>query len=225
MKSKYQSAYLVSPQSTNKPSKHRRLLGRLMAIPMPTKKPSGAALGIVTWLVLFSAISYGGTSQALPRQASVQTIEKIAASTPKPTNPSPTPAAPATPTPSPPASPAPATLAATAPAASDYLAPRGTFANSYTPGQCTWYVASRRRVPSGWGNAGRWMWSARAAGWATGSVPAVGAIAWTPAGYYGHVAIVEQVSGDSVLISEMNYYGPYRTDSRWISAGSMQYIY
>lgn len=79
-------------------------------------------------------------------------------------------------------------------------------ANSYSWGQCVWYVATRRAVPM-WGNANQWLANARAAGWATGSVPRVGAIAWTGRGYAGHVAIVEAVNGNQVTVSDMNYAG------------------
>ncbi|MBW4061414.1 CHAP domain-containing protein [Candidatus Saccharibacteria bacterium] len=105
------------------------------------------------------------------------------------------------------------------------LAAYGTYANSYSRGQCTWYVASRRQVPSNWGNANSWYYHAVAAHWSTGSAPAVGAIATTTAGYYGHVALVEQVSGNQVLVAEMNYNGLYQIDHRWTNAGSWRYIY
>jgi surface antigen len=107
------------------------------------------------------------------------------------------------------------------------MAPQGTYANNYTRGQCTWYVAGRRQVPSGWGNAASWFSHAKTAGWSTGTTPAVAAIAWTPAGYYGHVALVEQVSADGsqVQVSEMNFSRPYVTDTRWVLASSFKYIY
>ncbi len=100
-------------------------------------------------------------------------------------------------------------------------------ANSYSWGQCTWYVAARRNVPSGWGNANQWYYHAKAAGWPVGTSPAPGAIAWTGAGWYGHVAYVEQVSagGASVYISEMNYRGVGVKSYRWVSASSFKYIY
>ncbi len=102
-----------------------------------------------------------------------------------------------------------------------------TYANSYTAGQCTWYVAGRRPIPRGWGNANTWLAHARAVGWATGSTPAIAAVAWTNAGYYGHVALVEDVNAETgqVLISEMNYLGPYKLDKRWVNASAFTYIY
>lgn len=107
------------------------------------------------------------------------------------------------------------------------MSPKGTYANSYTAGECTWYVAGRRQVPRNWGNANTWYTRAAAAGWSVGTIPAIGAIAQTTAGSLGHVALVEQISPDyqSVYISEMNYQGRYVQDFRWVSAGSFHYIY
>jgi surface antigen len=111
------------------------------------------------------------------------------------------------------------------------MAPFNTFTNGYAHGQCTWYAASRRPVPGNWGNARTWYGRAQAAGWAVGATPAVAAIAWTSAGYYGHVAVVEDVIKDettgkvSVLISEMNYTGLNRIDKRWVDASAFKYIY
>jgi surface antigen len=95
--------------------------------------------------------------------------------------------------------------------------------NGYTYG--TYYVANRRDIPRNWGNARSWLASAKRAGFATGSAPRVGAIAWTSMGYYGHVAIVEEVSGARVRISEMNYNGWNHVSTRWTSASEFQYIY
>lgn len=98
--------------------------------------------------------------------------------------------------------------------------------NGYAFGYCTYYVASRRYVPQSWGNAANWYYAAKASGYSVGSTPAVGAIAWTPAGYYGHVAYVESVSGGTVTVSEMNYGGGWdRIDYRTTSASDFRYIY
>lgn len=107
------------------------------------------------------------------------------------------------------------------------LAADRTYANSYSRGQCTWYVAGRRQLPNNWGNAVSWYYHATASGRAVGTTPAVGAIAWTPVGRYGHVALVEQVSsgGTQVYISEMNYRGVGVKSYRWVSAKSFKYIY
>jgi surface antigen len=107
------------------------------------------------------------------------------------------------------------------------MAPDRTYTNGYARGQCTWYVAGRRQVPGNWGNAASWYYHAIASGWSVGTTPAVAAIAWTPAGYYGHVALVEQVStdGKQVYISEMNYRGVGIKSYRWVAANAFKYIY
>lgn len=98
--------------------------------------------------------------------------------------------------------------------------------NTYAYGYCTWYVASRRSVPSFWGNANAWYSNAQISGYSVGSVPRPGAIAWTGAGYYGHVAYVESVSGGNVTVSEMNWNGGWgRVSSRTVPASSFRYIY
>jgi len=94
----------------------------------------------------------------------------------------------------------------------------GSSKNGYPYGWCTYYVATRRYVPSHWGNASAWLSSARSAGYATGSQPAVGAIVVTSESWMGHVAYVEQVSGGTITISEMNYRGWGVVDRRTLSA-------
>lgn len=111
---------------------------------------------------------------------------------------------------------------ATAPTLTRYSGSGGGYAYGY----CTYYVGLRRSVPGGWGNANTWYYNAQASGFRVGSVPVPGAIAWTGSGYYGHVAYVESVSGNSVTISEMNYNGGWnRVTSRTVSASSFRYIY
>lgn len=97
--------------------------------------------------------------------------------------------------------------------------------NSYVWGTCTWYVKERKPgIPNRLGNGGYgWLSTATAAGYATGSTPAPGAIGVES----GHVVIIESVNGDgTVNISEMNYAGGvgvvhYRTTP----ASEFQYIY
>jgi surface antigen len=87
-------------------------------------------------------------------------------------------------------------------------------------GYCTWYVAQKRYVPWG-GNAGTWLYHAKAAGYATGRTPRAGAIVVTTENrYYGHVAYVEKVSGDSITVSEMNYVRFAKVNRRVLSASS-----
>lgn len=83
-----------------------------------------------------------------------------------------------------------------------------SYTNSYSYGFCTWYAASRRPdVPGNWGNAGSWFISAQNSGRETGSEPKIGAIIVTYESWVGHVGYVENVEGDKVTISEMNFIG------------------
>jgi surface antigen len=75
-------------------------------------------------------------------------------------------------------------------------------------------------VPSRWGNARSWLSSARRDGYAVGSVPKAGAIVVTTDSILGHVAYVESVSGNSILVSEMNYEGFGIISRRSIPIGS-----
>ncbi len=94
-------------------------------------------------------------------------------------------------------------------------------------GQCTWYVAQHKYVPWG-GNAGTWLYHARAYGAKTGKKPKVGAIMVTSESWYGHVAIVTKVKGNSVYVKEMNYKGWAIASTRVVPANSRRikgYIY
>lgn len=74
--------------------------------------------------------------------------------------------------------------------------------NGYYEGQCTAFVALKRHVPPGWGDASNWKASALAAGWTVSSKPVAGAIGWR----WGHVVFVEKVlPGGMIRISEQNY--------------------
>lgn len=96
-------------------------------------------------------------------------------------------------------------------------------------GYCTWYVAQKRYVP--WsGNAGTWIYNAKAMGYRTGRTPAAGSmIVTTENRYYGHVALVESVNGDgTITVSEMNYNAWGKVDHRVISIANRAikgYIY
>ncbi len=104
--------------------------------------------------------------------------------------------------------------------------------HAYPYGQCTWWVAQKRVIPA-WGNAADWLNSAQVAGRATcaGSycVPQWGSVI-VLAGHrvYGHVGYVEQVKGDKVIFSEMNYIGWGKMNYRTLQVGSPSikgYIY
>lgn len=91
--------------------------------------------------------------------------------------------------------------------------------NSYSPGFCTFHVKNMRPdLPNFLGDAHAWLGSAQAQGLSTGSQPAVGAVAVTTAGSFGHVAYVIGVSGGSITISEMNYQGWNVVSTRTTSA-------
>jgi surface antigen len=96
--------------------------------------------------------------------------------------------------------------------------------HNYPYGQCTWWVAQKRAIPR-WGNAKDWLQNAAATGYATCRgrycVPQVGAvISLVGDPIYGHVAYVEQVKGDKVIFSEMNYIGWGRINYRTLRVGS-----
>ena len=99
--------------------------------------------------------------------------------------------------------------------------------------QCASYVAWRIAKETGkyysWGNAVNFTYNAIAAGYSEGS-PQPGSIAVMDPGKagqsYGHVAWVEAVNGDSVLISQYNYnygagYGMY--SEMWLSSGAFDH--
>ena len=96
-------------------------------------------------------------------------------------------------------------------------APAGSRVNGYPYGYCTYYVATRRQVPTSWGDAKNWLNSAKRAGYATGSSPVAGAIMVSSESWWGHVAYVESVDGDQFTVSEMNYKGWGITSRRTVS--------
>jgi surface antigen len=94
----------------------------------------------------------------------------------------------------------------------------GPFPNHFSYGFCTYYVATRRYAP--WfGNAIQWWPNARAYGYPEGSTPQVGAIMVTSESSLGHVAYVESVSGNTFVVSEMNFSGWNVVDRRTITLG------
>ncbi len=104
--------------------------------------------------------------------------------------------------------------------------------NTYTYGQCTWYVKNMLSwVPNGLGNAYQWASAAAAEGYTVNNTPAVGSVVVFQAGQayagsLGHVAVVTAVYSDgSIRISEGNYAG-LATNTRTVtSASSYQYIH
>ncbi|EFA22697.1 CHAP domain protein [Bifidobacterium gallicum DSM 20093 = LMG 11596] len=95
-----------------------------------------------------------------------------------------------------------------------------TPSRSYPYGQCTWWAYTRRAqlglpTGSGFGDARMWSSSAKALGYwvdstprAQGDVVVFGPGQAGASGYYGHVAVVEEVHKDgSIKISESNVKG------------------
>lgn len=76
---------------------------------------------------------------------------------------------------------------------------------------CTSWVAwalhdrNQFEMPRAIGNAKEWGPRAQAHGYSVNMTPARGSVAWWNGGAYGHVAWVESVSGDDVVIQEYNY--------------------
>ena len=115
---------------------------------------------------------------------------------------------------------------------------KGSTSNPYACGGCTsWAWRNRTDLPERLGNGRYWGSSARAAGFPVDGTPEVGAIAvyqpgsYGAAPYYGHVAYVEQVSGDRVYISEASY-NPQRADCgdnlisrRWTGISGVEFIH
>lgn len=91
--------------------------------------------------------------------------------------------------------------------------------HSFPYGYCTWYASQKRYVPWG-GNAGTWLYHAKARGYKTGKTPKKGAIIVTSESWWGHVGIVEKVGKGTVTISEMNHRGWGKVSRRTLSSKS-----
>jgi surface antigen len=82
--------------------------------------------------------------------------------------------------------------------------------NGYDWGWCTYYAAARSGAPGNWGNANTWAYYARISGWNVSSIPVAGAIFQTPAGWAGHVGIVEEVYDNGTMkVSDMNGFAGF----------------
>jgi surface antigen len=77
-------------------------------------------------------------------------------------------------------------------------------------------------TPSG-GNASQWKSAWLNHGWATGTTPKVGAVAWFP---YNHVAYVSGILNDgSVALEEYNWQGQHLYTTRIIQPADAYYLY
>jgi surface antigen len=76
--------------------------------------------------------------------------------------------------------------------------------------ECTSFVAWALHSRNGfempfYRNANRWGPEAQRRGYVVNTVPAVGSVAWSSTGVFGHVAYVVAVSGANVTVEEYNY--------------------
>jgi|GEM_PF-1279457 len=104
---------------------------------------------------------------------------------------------------------------------------QGSGCRDFFAGQCTWYVA-RKYCLTFSGHAKSWLANASRAGYAIGNTPRIGAIVSTKESYYGHVAIVEEIKSNSIIISEMNHVKPWVVNKRELSINDRRingYIY
>ena len=100
--------------------------------------------------------------------------------------------------------------------------PPGTYGNDYAFGNCTQLAASMVAVPNSLGNANVWDDQAPI----VTTIPVVGMIAQTDAGWAGHVAVVTAINGDgTVTVTEANYYGFNVVDTRVTPVTDWVYLY
>ena len=93
--------------------------------------------------------------------------------------------------------------------------------------QCTSFAAFRLSgvngfdIPAAYGNANEWGHRARREGYRVDNTPAIGSIAWSTVGTYGHVAWVSNVMGDQIEIEEYNYGIRESYNKRVVKANTM----
>lgn len=175
------------------------------------------------------------------------TVEAPAAAAPQPSVPqqTQTPSQPAqTQRPSTPSQPSipsqpstPSTPVVTRPSTGGKGTSNGDYGNAYAAGQCTWWAYERRKqmgigTPSYLGNGGQWWSTAPSYGLRVDHSPQVGAaLSFLPgqegaSSPWGHVAVVEQVNGNSILISESNVAGLYTITYRTLyNPGRFWYVH
>lgn len=91
--------------------------------------------------------------------------------------------------------------------------------------ECTSFVAWALHSRNGfdmpfYANANRWGPEAQKRGFVVNSIPAVGSVAWSNTGVYGHVAYVVSVSGSNVTVEEYNFLVRGGYDKRVVSANA-----
>jgi surface antigen len=88
----------------------------------------------------------------------------------------------------------------------------------HAPFKWTWSTLT----PSG-GNASQWKSAWLNHGWATGTTPAVGAVAWFPTNHLSYVSGI--LNNGDVLLEEYNWGGQHIYGTRVISPGDAYYLY
>ncbi|NJH97132.1 COG3942 and LysM peptidoglycan-binding domain-containing protein [Staphylococcus agnetis] len=101
--------------------------------------------------------------------------------------------------------------------------------NLYLQGQCTYYAFQRRMelgrpIHNHWGDAKHWYAHARAQGYHVSTSPQLGAIMVSQEGPFGHVAIVEAIKSNAIVVSEMNWVGPFVVNHRVIESYEQFYF-
>ena len=86
---------------------------------------------------------------------------------------------------------------------------------SYGNGTCVPYARARSGLQL-FGRADTFLGQVTEAGYSTSTTPIVGSIVVLDEGAIGHVAVVEEVLGESIRISEQNYKGLYIVSERTI---------
>jgi surface antigen len=95
---------------------------------------------------------------------------------------------------------------------------------SYT----AWKVYQKNGYMPYWGgrgNANQWPASAQADGVPTGSTPKVGSVAISMSGAYGHAMWVEQVNGNQIYVSQMNFDLAGSYSEMWVNGSNFTYLY
>ncbi len=93
--------------------------------------------------------------------------------------------------------------------------------NTYSYGYCTWYAAQKRPdIPNRLGNGGSWYNNAQRNGLPTGQEAKTGAVIVTNESWVGHVGYVESVNENTITITEMNYNGWGKVNTRTIDRNS-----
>lgn len=95
----------------------------------------------------------------------------------------------------------------------------------YEPGWCTYGAWKLAHWVGQWGDAKTWDNMAQAEGLTVDGNPEIGAVFVDNSGHYGHVGVVIGMTGNSVVIKEMNYVGFGEWSIRTLPSVSFVYIH